>query len=72
MDNQQGNIETLLVSRRSAARALGISVRSLDYLVQAGRLRTRKIGRRVLIPLRVLEEFARHDHPGRNSGGPHE
>ena len=52
----------LLVGKRDAARALGISVRSLENLISAKRLSIRKIGRRTLIPRRALEQFCRRDH----------
>jgi hypothetical protein len=53
----------LLVSRRDAARLLGISLRSLDGLVSNGQLEVRRIGRRVMIETRILNQFARRDHP---------
>ena len=41
---------------------LGISVRSLDYLIAGQHLRTQKIAKRVLIHARELERFARANH----------
>lgn len=55
----------LLVSRDEAAQLLSISRRSIDYLVVNRRLATRRIGRRVLIPVADLRRFARGDHPER-------
>lgn len=55
--------ERILVNKRDAARMLSISLRTLDYLIFNQELSVRRIGRRVLIPRRVLEEFARRDHP---------
>lgn len=55
--------ERILVSKRDAARLLSISLRTLDYLIFNQEISVRRIGRRVLIPRRVLEEFARRDHP---------
>jgi hypothetical protein len=40
---------------------LSVSVRSLDYLVTEGRLKTRKIGGRILVAHEELLRFARHD-----------
>jgi excisionase family DNA binding protein len=57
--------EKILVSREEAARLLSISQRSLDYLVAARRLPTRRIGGRVLIPVAELRKYARCDHPER-------
>jgi excisionase family DNA binding protein len=54
-------VEPLLVKRSTAASMLGISVRSVGYLLAAGRLRSRKIGGRVLIPTEELRRFARAD-----------
>jgi hypothetical protein len=42
---------------------LSISQRALDYLVATRRLPTRRIGKRVLIPVADLRKYARADHP---------
>jgi len=55
--------EKLLLSRRDAAQVLSISQRALDYLVANQRLPSRRIGKRVLIPVADLRKFARADHP---------
>ena len=55
--------EKLLLSRRDAAQVLSISQRALDYLVANQRLPSRRIGKRVLIPVAYLRKFARADHP---------
>jgi hypothetical protein len=62
MDNQ---IEKLLYSREDAAIALSISIRSVDYLISEGKLTTRRIGRKTLIPVGDIKRFARADHPER-------
>jgi hypothetical protein len=51
-------MDQLLVSRRDAAIALGISLRSLDYLLARGELPSRQIGRRKMIARTALERFA--------------
>jgi excisionase family DNA binding protein len=53
----------LLVSREKAAWTLGVSVRSLDYLLSKGELPCRRIGGRVLVPYAALVHWAKHDHP---------
>jgi hypothetical protein len=53
----------LLYDRETAARMLSISVRSLDYIIAARGLDTRRIGRKVLVPHASLVRFARGDHP---------
>jgi excisionase family DNA binding protein len=55
--------DRLLVRREEAAQLLSISQRSLDYLIASGRLPTRRIGGRVLIPVADLRKYARCDHP---------
>lgn len=52
----------LLYDRKTAARMLSISVRSLDYLIAAKRLDTRRIGKKVLITHRSLTQFAQANH----------
>ena len=60
----QERVEKLLYDRKSAAHALSISVRSLDYLLSQGAFRTRRIGKKVLIPTGELKRFAAADHFG--------
>jgi hypothetical protein len=52
----------LLYPREEAAWMLGISPRSLDYLIAGKLLFIRKIGGRVLVPYIELVKFARSDH----------
>jgi len=47
----------LAYSKREAAAATSLSVRSLDYLIEKGQLRAVKVGRRVLIPSGELERL---------------
>jgi excisionase family DNA binding protein len=49
----------LAYSLSEAAQALGLSVRSLRYLMQQGKLGYARIGRRVLIPASELERLLR-------------
>ena len=60
--------DKLLLSRREAAVLLSISQRSLDYLIANKILSVRRIGSRVLIPMRNLQRFACADHPNRLAG----
>ena len=66
------NVEKLLYSRRDAAEALSLSIRSVDYLITTGRLSTRRVGSKILIPAGAVRRFAREDHPEsvRSSGEP--
>jgi len=54
--------EPILVSKREAASLLSVCPRTIDNLVARRELPVRRIGRRVLIPRRALEQFARRDH----------
>jgi hypothetical protein len=56
-------VKKLLYSRRDAAEALSLSIRSVDYLITTRRLSTRRIGSKILIPAREIQRFAREDHP---------
>ena len=51
----------LLYSRRSAAKALDLSVRMIDYAITSGLLETRHVNSRVLIPAESLASFAAAD-----------
>lgn len=53
----------LLYDRKTAAKMLSISVRSLAYLLARGEIRFRRIGRKTLIPHSELVRFARGHHP---------
>jgi excisionase family DNA binding protein len=52
----------LLVSKREAALALGVSVRTVENYVGTKELVARRLGRRTLITVRSLEAFAQRDH----------
>jgi excisionase family DNA binding protein len=52
----------LLFNKKEAATMLGLSVRSVDYLLAGRELEHRKIGRKVLIPKATLVRFASGDH----------
>ena len=54
--------ERLLYPRKDAAFQLGISIRSLDYLVARKQLDTRRIGKKVLVPRNALVRFAGANH----------
>lgn len=52
----------LLLTKEAAANALSISLRSLDYLIADKEIPTRRIGRRVLVPVGALKRYAMGDH----------
>lgn len=58
-------MEKLLYDKKSAAYALSISVRAIDYLIQNKLLETRRIGRKTLIPAGSLKLFAQQNHTSR-------
>lgn len=56
------NYEPLLYSRQAAARALNITVRSIDLLVASGSLEYVRIGSRKLIRAGSLHRLAEFGH----------
>jgi hypothetical protein len=56
-------IEKWLFSRKESAYALGVSTRSVDYLIQQRKLETRRVGAKVLVTRESLRRFAAGDHP---------
>jgi hypothetical protein len=58
----------LLVSCKVASEMLSISIRRVDYMIADGRLSTRRIANRVLIPIEEIRKFAQSDHPMRLAG----
>jgi excisionase family DNA binding protein len=53
----------LLFSRKEASQLLGLSVRTVDYLIASGALKPKRLGRKILIPKRELIRFTEQDHP---------
>jgi excisionase family DNA binding protein len=51
--------ENLLEKRNDAARMMGISLRKLEQLIAEKKLKAVRIGKRVLLSRRALEEFVR-------------
>ena len=59
------SLDPVLLGRKQAAALLSISLRALDYLIERREIRTRRIGKRVLIHYDEIKRFARADHPDR-------
>jgi hypothetical protein len=57
-----GQDARLLYDRKTAARMLSISVRSVDYIIAAKGLETRRIGRKVLVTHASLVRYASGNH----------
>lgn len=57
----------LAVSLKKAAELTGISKASLRYYSKIGRLRTVKIGRRIVIPMPSLRCFLTRNHPSQGN-----
>jgi excisionase family DNA binding protein len=56
-------MKNILVSKKSAAELLSVSVRTLEHLIASKKLGgVKRIGSRVVIERRALEEFARRNH----------
>ncbi len=56
-------MEQLLLTRAQVAQALQLSTRSVDYLIQSGKLPSLKIGKARRVRREDVEKFARRDHP---------
>ncbi len=54
-------VQPVRLGRKEAAQYLGLSVRSLDYLIEAGRIKARRTGARVFIQVSELVKFATTD-----------
>lgn len=50
-------LSPILISKASAAGMLGISVRSIDYLIAGKKLETKRLGRRVLVVFTSLKRL---------------
>lgn len=51
--------ETILLSRREAARLLSVTTRLIDRLARDGEIRPTRLGRRVLVARTELERYVR-------------
>lgn len=58
---REQQVAPILVPLRRAADLLGVSVRTIQNLIAAKELPSRKIGRRRLIPHSALQALARRD-----------
>jgi hypothetical protein len=56
-------IEKFLYNRKEAALSLGLSVRSVDYIIARRELETRRVGKKVLVTRESLRRFAGANHP---------
>jgi len=56
-------VAPITVSKSEAAHLIGLSVRSLEYHIRAGRIATRKLGRRRLVLMCSFLNFLEHDQP---------
>jgi hypothetical protein len=61
-------VHKLLFDRKSAAWALSVSTRTIDYLIANGAFETRRIGRKVLITAASLKKYAAANHFGPVAG----
>jgi hypothetical protein len=64
MKAETQSIQKLLFDRKSAAWALSVSIRTIDYALDAGALETRRIGRKILITAGSLKKYAAANHYG--------
>lgn len=62
--DERAELAPILVSKKEAASALSLCVRTIDNLIARKELPCRRIGRRTLIPYSALVAFARRDHVG--------
>ena len=62
------HVQKLLYDRQSAAFALSICVRSLDYLIATKQIRTQRVGRKVMTSAAELRRFAASNHFGPLNG----
>jgi hypothetical protein len=65
---EREQVPKLMYDRKSAAYALSISIRSLDYALATGAFETRRKGRKVLITAGSLKRYAATNHYGPVAG----
>jgi excisionase family DNA binding protein len=65
----RNSVTRVAYSKREAAFALGLSVRTIDNLIAAGELKSHKLRGRVLIPVTSLYALIRCDHKTKRRAG---
>ena len=60
--SEQIGVPKILISKRDAALALSLSIRTIENLIARKELTARRVGRRTLVVASSLESFARKDH----------
>jgi hypothetical protein len=56
-------VEKFLYNHKEAALSLGVSIRSVDYIISRRDLDTRRVGKKVLVTRESLRRFAGSNHP---------
>jgi excisionase family DNA binding protein len=54
--------DRILVSKTEAARLLGVSISSVNYLIRQRELVSRRLGRRTLVSVASMRDYASADH----------
>ncbi|MGA7222392.1 MAG: helix-turn-helix domain-containing protein [Candidatus Acidiferrales bacterium] len=65
---QQNAVPRLLYSKRDAAEALGVSLRTIENFLATGELAARRVGRRTLVLASSVSDFAKQDHDSPAAG----
>jgi excisionase family DNA binding protein len=60
--DEKPEVQKILISKRDAALALSLSVRTIENLIARKELTARRVGRRTLVVAASLTTFARRDH----------
>ncbi len=55
---RRAEVPAICLGRREAAKAIGVSDETLDALIASGKLRSIRVGRRVLVRVRELEAWS--------------
>ena len=58
-------LEKILISKKETATALGLSIRTIDYLIKRGELIPKRVGARVLFRRDELTRFAQDGAEGK-------
>lgn len=58
-EENQHEFHPILLDRKAAARLLGVCSRTVDHLIDGGKLKPTRIGQRLLLQYEGLQEFAK-------------
>ena len=62
MSNETGSVEKFAYNIKEACSALSLGRNTVLELIHSGKLRHKRVGRRIIVPRKAVEEFLGQEH----------